>query len=262
MRVVEQRHVLRHQRDARSQRLRVDRRRPGRRRRRRCPTAGRRSAGCRLKIVLLPAPDGPTMATVSPRADLEAHAVERGDAGPRRDRRSARRRRRCVPSGGTGSGLGRAGSRDLGPRRQQLQQPLGRAGRLRQLAPHLRELGDGAGREHGIEHELAEPAAADLAADHQARAEPQDADDARHDEGDGDGGEAGAGQRGASAPPRRRARRRRRSGARRSPPGRRRAWCARRRGSRRRRPRRRPGGPGPRATGGARRGRRPAAERR
>ena len=84
-----------------------------------------------------------------------------------------------LPSGGTGSGLGRGGAHDLGPRRQQLQEPLGRAGRLRQLAPHLRKLGDRAGREHRIEHELAEPAAGDLAADHQARAEPQDADDAR-----------------------------------------------------------------------------------
>ena len=99
-----------------------------------------------------------------------------------------------VPSGGTGIGLGRAGSLDLGARRQQLEQPLGRAGRLRDLAPHLGQLRDGAGGEHGIEHELAEPAAADLAADHQARAEPQDADDARHDQRDGDGREAGAGQ--------------------------------------------------------------------
>ncbi len=107
----------------------------------------------------------------------KAHVPE-GDAAERRNRQRPRPRRRL----------------DLGARRQQLEQPLGRAGRLRQLAPHLRELGDGAGREHGIEHELAEAAAADVAADHQARAEPQDGDDAGDDEGDGDGREAGAGQ--------------------------------------------------------------------
>ena len=82
----------------------------------------------------------------------------------------------------------------LRARRQQLQQPLRRAGRLRDLAPHLGQLGNGTRGEHGIEHELAEPAAGDLPTDHQPRSEPQDTDDARHDERDGNGREAGAGE--------------------------------------------------------------------
>ena len=41
---------------------------------------------------------------------------------------------------------------------QNLEQPLGRAGRLRDLAPHLPQFAEPAGGEHRVEHELPEPA--------------------------------------------------------------------------------------------------------
>ena len=178
-----------------------------------------------MKIVLLPAPDGPTMATVSPRATSKLTPLRAETPGRDGIGEAHVAERDACRAAAPAAAWAARGARDLGPRRQQLHQPLGGAGGLRQLAPHLGQLGHGAGREHRIEHELAEPAAGHLAADHQARAEPQHADDARDDQEDGDRGQAGAGQQA-------RARRRERAldgggeaAATRSPPGRRRAMA-------------------------------------
>ncbi len=50
-----------------------------------------------------------------------------------------------------------------------------------------------AGRKERVDHELAEAAGGDLAAQHRGRAVPQHADDARDDEQNDEAGEAGAG---------------------------------------------------------------------
>jgi len=72
---------------------------------------------------------------------------------------------------------------------QNLEQPLGRAGGLRQLAPHFRQLAEAGGGEHGVEHELGEPPGAHTAGEHVLRADPQHDDHAREDEEDCDRGE-------------------------------------------------------------------------
>ncbi len=51
-------------------------------------------------------------------------------------------------------------------------------------------------REHGVEHELRQAAAGDLAGQHVLRAVPEHGDDAGEDQEDGDGGQDGARQRG------------------------------------------------------------------
>ena len=114
--------------------------------------------------------------------DRETHPVEGGDARARRVGEAhvleGDGRRAAAPAAASAARAARSPERAA----SSSSEPLGRAGRLRDLAPHLGQLGDGAGGEHGIEDELAEPAAADLAADDEARAEPQDADDAGDDE--------------------------------------------------------------------------------
>ena len=69
--------------------------------------------------------------------------------------------------------------------------PRRRAGGLRHLVPHFRQLAERAGAEHRIEHELRQLAAAHAAGDDVVGAEPQHDDDAGKGEeqrGDGDDG--------------------------------------------------------------------------
>src|SRR3954466_7722610 len=75
--------------------------------------------------------------------------------------------------------------RDLRFYAQDLEQPLGGAGRSRDLAPDLAELPETAGGKRRIQHELAEPARRDLPGQHVVRTDPEDRHDAgEHDEDD------------------------------------------------------------------------------
>ena len=108
--------------------------------------------------MLLPAPDGPTSAIVSPALTRNDTASRAGDirAGGiferhvlERDRTERRLRQRNRV-------LGRA---DFGHRRHHLGKPLGRAGGLADFAPNFGKFGQRARREQRVEHELAEPTA-------------------------------------------------------------------------------------------------------
>ncbi len=75
---------------------------------------------------------------------------------------------------------------------QQLGEPLGGAGGLADFAPDFGDLRKGGAGEHGVEHELAEPADRHAAVDDGRCGEPQNAGDAADDEEHGEGGEHGA----------------------------------------------------------------------
>jgi hypothetical protein len=98
--------------------------------------------------VLLPEPDGPTRATVSPGAPpgevVQRRGVGPAGSGSARSMAIAPRR-----SGRAGPGRrldGRRGGEDL-------HQPLGGAGGPLQVAPHLRQRADAAGHDGRVEHE-------------------------------------------------------------------------------------------------------------
>ncbi len=120
--------------------------------------------------MLLPAPLGPTSATVSPGATARLKSRERRMLRPRRVAeghvveldRSAR-----------GRGRERLRRRRRDDRRlhlQQLHQPLGRAGGAQQVAVDLRQHGDAADEDDHVDDRLAEVAGADLAAHDRLRA--------------------------------------------------------------------------------------------
>ena len=77
--------------------------------------------------------------------------------------------------------------------RKNLEQPLGRAGGLRDLAADFRERAERSAGEHGVEDELAEPARGHLRGQHVLGADPQHNDHARGDEENSDAGEQRAG---------------------------------------------------------------------
>ena len=82
------------------------------------------------------------------------------------------------PRDGVGNAVGCAGALIAGRTLENFEQSLGRAGSRRDLAPHLREFAERAGREHREQHELAEPAGRDLLVEHVLRADPQHHDHA------------------------------------------------------------------------------------
>ena len=141
--------------------------------------------------MVLPAPDGPTSATRSPGATLKLNRSSALRLGPQR-----------IGEGHVAEGdlaARRLGQRlrlarrfDLRLDLQQLAQPLGGAHALRDLAPGLAQAADGGRREHGVEHELREPAAGHRSRQHVLRAVPQHADDAGKHQEDGDGRQSGA----------------------------------------------------------------------
>ena len=138
--------------------------------------------------MLLPAPEGPTIATFSPartenetpstaqrlrpRRIGEADIVE-ADVAARRRRQRARRR----------------GRGDLRLDAQDFEQPFRGAGGRRNLAPDFAELAEACGGERRIQHELAEPARRDRAGQHVVRSDPEDRDDAGEDDEDDDRGQ-------------------------------------------------------------------------
>jgi hypothetical protein len=95
--------------------------------------------------VLLPAPDGPTMATFSPAGPRRRRRRARADRAAS-DRRSARSTKATSPRGGCGSARGFAGAAMSGLTRG-FEQPLGGAGCLRDFAPDLTEFAERAGGE-------------------------------------------------------------------------------------------------------------------
>ena len=123
------------------------------------PAAGSQKRSSRLAIVVLPAPDGPTIATVAPAGIVERDTVERRPAGAgigeadivEADRRAADRRRRphravddrrllalhgvIAPGRGDRVGELAADLRDLGDRQErgERQQDQQRQGRRREL---------------------------------------------------------------------------------------------------------------------------------
>ena len=86
-------------------------------------------------MVLLPAPDGPTMATVSPGCTWKLRPCERRAVGARRDSRSDTSSKVNAPLRSAGSGFGSAGAAIVRLLGQELGHPLGRAGRLAS-SPH------------------------------------------------------------------------------------------------------------------------------
>ena len=155
------------------------------------PDCGSKKRSSRLKIVLLPAPDGPTMAMVSPGCGAERDAVERGQLRPARVGK-AYVVELDLAAGGDGQGDGKAGELDLRLDGQQLGEALGGAGRLADLAPDFRDLREGGAGEDRVEHELAQAADGHAAVDDGGGAEPQHAGDAGDDEEHGERGEHGA----------------------------------------------------------------------
>src|SRR5450759_4050286 len=81
---------------------------------------------------------------------------------------------------------------------ENLEQPLGRAGGLRDLAPHLAQFAEPASGEHGIEHELREPSGRNTLRQHVLRADPQHHHDAGEYQEDRNRGEHGARPGGAA----------------------------------------------------------------
>ena len=145
-------------------------------------------------MVLLPAPDGPTIATFSPGAHLERDAVQRRCFRPRRIGEMN------VVERDLAAALRRQGDRsrrrlDRGLGLHDLEQPLRRARGRGDLAPHLAQLAKPAGREHRIEHELRQPSRGHPAGQHVLRADPQHHHDAGEHQKDGDRGEQRAGER-------------------------------------------------------------------
>ena len=114
-------------------------------------------------MVVLPAPEGPTMATRSPGATANRQAVAGRNAPGGSDRKNARRAMPRAPRGGLGKRLrdGRRADRRLGCR--QFEQAFGGAGRQLNLAPHFRQRAERRSGEHRIDDELAERAAGEAA---------------------------------------------------------------------------------------------------
>src|SRR5688500_12923837 len=84
---------------------------------------------------------------------------------------------------------------DLRLDREQFGEALGRAGRLRELAPYLTKLTEPARGEHRIEDELPERAGCGPPCEHILRADPQDHDDAAEHEEEDDRGQDRTGAR-------------------------------------------------------------------
>ena len=110
-----------------------------------------------------------------PRRIGEAHVAQR-DVAARRLRQGLRMARRG----------------DLRREPEDLEQPLGGARGLRDVAPDLAQFAERAGGEGGVKHELAERARRDRARQHVMRAVPENEDDAGENEEDRDRGEDGA----------------------------------------------------------------------
>ena len=143
---------------------------------RRSAAAGGRSCSCPRPTARRSRPSRPAApkrhavehGRLRPRRIGEAHALERDLAARRLGQRHRLRRRL-----------------DLRLDRQQLDQPLGRAGGLRQLAPDFAQLPEPARREHRIEDELPERARRGAPGEHVLRADPEhDHDAAEHQEDD------------------------------------------------------------------------------
>ena len=77
--------------------------------------------------------------------------------------------------------------------REDLEQPLGGAGGLRDLAADFRQRTERAGAKHGIQHELAETARRDVTGQHILRADPQHDDHAGGNEENRNRSQDGAG---------------------------------------------------------------------
>jgi len=135
--------------------------------------------------VVLPAPEGPTRATLSPgaisrqmssRALVCGGRIAEGDVFEA-DRRPRRLHRRFRP-GGFVDGRFRV---------QQFEQPLGRPGGAHHIAPHFRHGADAAGHQGRVKDEGGELASGQGAVGHLAGADPEHEDDRSHDGGDDQG---------------------------------------------------------------------------
>ena len=87
--------------------------------------------------MVLPAPEGPTSATVSPARTCRSTPSSADGLGPRRIVEGHALEARSRPGPARGSGSGSAGSRTGSVGAQELDQPLGRAGSALQFAPDL-----------------------------------------------------------------------------------------------------------------------------
>ena len=135
--------------------------------------------------MLLPAPDGPTKAMVSPGATSRLKLASAALSGPRRIvKRDIVETHGAATRAGSSSGCG--GALMDGPRLQQLAQALHGARGALHLAPHFGERGGGAADEAGVQQELKELPAGHRAGEHLAHAQPQDEGDAGKHQRDAD----------------------------------------------------------------------------
>ena len=118
--------------------------------------------------------------------DAKRHAVEHERCPAASDRRSEHPRRRPRRATAAAARSGAPGDTIAGGTLQDFEQPLGGAGRLRELAPDLRQLAEPGGGEHRVEHELGQPPRRHLPVQHVLGADPQHHDHAREHEKDGD----------------------------------------------------------------------------
>ena len=143
-------------------------------------------------MVLLPAPEGPTMATRLAGLHAERYAVERRQVGAPRIGEANVVELDLARAAGWEAATGIAGERISGTTASSsVSRSAAPAAWL--TSPQISEIcGERRAGEHRVEHELAEPADRHAAVDHRRRAEPQNAGDAGDDQEHGKSGEHGA----------------------------------------------------------------------
>ena len=119
------------------------------------PDCGSKKRSRSWNTVVLPAPEGPTSATVSPGL-MSSEKSFSAEMPGRIGYSNVTFSKRTAPRAGVGKrhGLGRRFDLRLG--REQLHQAFGGAGGLLDFAPHFRERAQARGDQHGVENELAE----------------------------------------------------------------------------------------------------------
>ena len=123
------------------------------------------------------------------RPHAEADVVEHRSVLPRRIMEIAPPSKATSPRAGVGSATGCAGTVIGGLHRQDLEQPLGGAGSLRDLAPTWLSSPSAPAAKHRIEHELSEPARRDPPAQDVLRADPQHQHDAGENQENNESGQ-------------------------------------------------------------------------